>query len=212
MPLLPLFGCPWGHEKKWQNWPTGHFCHFFCPSETLKKSGKSGQLAIFATFLPVGTRKKVAKVANWPFLPLFFCPSKILKKDRNTKDLSAKATKSTPIDPSADLDCDLCGQSLGLKPEDDVDTMQRKKNHYVQSCPAIPGRPVILSSEKTSLESVRRMAELGVVKRLGKVVRNNDRVRINSSSVFMSTRRDHIVSLKEEPPDERRRIVARSGR
>ena len=80
MPLLPLFGCPWGHEKKWQKWPTGHFCHFFCPSETLKKSGKSGQLAIFATFLPVGTRKKVAKVANWPFLPLFFCPSKILKK------------------------------------------------------------------------------------------------------------------------------------
>ena len=73
-------------------------------------------------------------------------------------------------------------------------------------------RPVILRSDKSSKESVRRMAELGVIKRLGKVVRNNDRTRINSSSDSMSMRRDHIVSLKEEPPDERRRTVARSGR
>ena len=54
-----------------------HICHFLVARGGMKKGGKSGQLATFAIFLPVGDLEKSGKCGQ---LATFFCPSEILKK------------------------------------------------------------------------------------------------------------------------------------
>ena len=124
-----------------------------------------------------------------------------LMKDRNTVDCDASPWRAKRVDPTEGLSCDLCGDDLTIFESDSTDSIFKKKNHYVTTCRVVPGSSANLDPEKSTKDSVKRMAELGVIKRLGKVDTRRDRPPEDQSSRSMSMTRNHYVSIQEEPPD-----------
>ena len=103
--------------------------------------------------------------------------------------------------PTEDLDCDLCGTFLGDNPQDDEIASNKKRNHYMLECKAIPSEPLSEIPTKTSKASITRIAALGEIKRIGRVDTIRDLSSIPSSSRSMSNTSDVYISLQEEPPD-----------
>ena len=72
-------------------------------------------------------------------------------------------------------------------------------------CHKVPGHPVPgpveLDPGESTKQSVKVMAEIGVIKILGKVDTWRDRPPNYQSSRSMSMTRNHYVSIQEEPPD-----------
>ena len=124
-----------------------------------------------------------------------------LKKDRKTIDPSARAWRETIDDPTTGLECDICGADLAICDSDTEILISRKKNHYMEACPSIPGKTVIVTNETTTVDSVTRVAALGMIKRVGKVDIIRDLREIPLSSRSLSANSDVYISLKENPPD-----------
>ena len=117
-------------------------------------------------------------------------------------DNSATSWRKPLENPTQDLDCDICGHDLEIREDDSDDTVYRKKNHYMVVCSAIPGKPVIASTESSTKDTVARVAALGTIKRLGKVDIVRDLRENPLSSRSLSANSDVYISIKEKPPDE----------
>ena len=124
-----------------------------------------------------------------------------MKKDRLTRDEDASPWKAPAKNATLGLHCDLCNESLVVNEQDDPETVLLKKNHYLRACRTVIGTPVLLDPDKSTSESIKRMAQLGLTKRLGKAEKNFDRLPVNSSSISTYKAGDNFVSIQEEPPD-----------
>ena len=87
-----------------------------------------------------------------------------LKKDRITPNPEAVTTARVTADPSIGLSCDLCDIPL-----DKNEPLDGLNGHYMSKCTEIPGTP--LKSTPTNRQTMRRVAALGLVKRVGKIDR-----------------------------------------
>ena len=88
-----------------------------------------------------------------------------LKKDKTTPNEEATTTNRITVDPTVGLSCDLCDRPLIKDKGNDGD----QTGHYLRECTAIPGTPPIPTP--TQRQTVRRMAALGLIKRVGKTDR-----------------------------------------
>jgi len=125
-----------------------------------------------------------------------------LKKDQTTEDSSASNCRARS-DVFVDLACDLCGVDLQINDSDTEATIREKKNHYLEVCPAVPGVPVRTDGVFSPKTAVKRMAALGLVKKL-RGTASPVGPHVYSSSTSLTVGSEVSIPHKENPPDKSR--------
>ena len=126
-----------------------------------------------------------------------------LKKDRLTPDHTASEVKKPQIDPSENLECDLCHADLSRKASHSETEQVNIKEHYMAHCPAIPGPKV--KERFSRKEILERIASLSLLKKVSNLSKNTD---VQDAFVFRGTEEDASSSNRDglqrsvaEPPD-----------